>query len=337
MNQWIAPGVAALALWLPGSGLAQPAAVGGPLKDALTAAQQRVVKLYGAGVGRIRGYGSGVIVSPDGRILTVLSSLLESEAPRVVLPDGRRFTAVIAARDTRRQLALLQIEANELPFFPLGESTHLMPGDWLIAAANPFKVADGAEPVSVSLGVFAGRTTLDARRRAQDFPYDGPILLTDAIVSTPGSAGGALLEASGALVGLIGKEVESRRTNTWVNYALPVEELAAFLAAADDPDWREPVAEPPAAAASVDLGIRLFDVGGSVRPAYIERVRPGSPAARAGVQPDDLIVSLNGQPIATCEDYSLRLAGLRPAQPVELILKRGRELLTVTVEPEVVR
>lgn len=337
MNTRVALSIAVLAVWPLPAGLAQPVPVGGPLEDALTAAQQRVVKLYGAGVGRIRGYGSGVIVSPDGRIVTVLSSLLETEAPRVVLPDGRRFTAVIAARDTRRQLALLKIDAADLPFFPLGQSTHLEPGDWLIAAANPFKVADGAEPVSVSLGVFAGRAALDARRRAQDFPYDGPVLLTDAIVSTPGSAGGALVDASGRLVGLIGKEVESRRTNTWVNYALPVEELAAFVAAADDPNRQPPVPGPAAAAASVDLGIRLFDLGGSVRPAYVERVRPDSPGARAGVQADDLIVSLNGQPIATCGDYSARLAELRPAQPVELILKRGQQLLTVTVEPEGVR
>lgn len=324
-----------LAAGLPLATVAQPVEVGGPLRDVLAAAQQRVVKLYGVGVGRVRGYGSGIIVSADGRIVTVLSSLLESEAPRVVLPDGRRFTAVVVARDPRRQLAQLQIDAKDLPFFPLGQSGHLNAGDWVVAAGNPFKVAEGAEPVSVSLGVFSGRATLEARRRTQDFPYDGPILLTDAIVSTPGSAGGALLDVNGALVGLIGKEVESLRTNTWLNYALPVEEVAAFLAAAEAADRVEPVAEP--VAARVDPGIRLFDLGGSVRPAYVERVRPGSPAARAGVQADDLIISLNGQPIATCEDYQVRLGQSRAGQPLELILKRGQQLLTVKIEAEVVR
>jgi serine protease Do len=336
MKVRIVSGLAALAAWLSDPGGAQPLEAGGPLGDVLAAAQQRVVKLYGAGIGRVRGYGCGVIVSPDGRIVTVLSSLLESEAPRVVLPDGRRFTAVVVARDPHRQLALLRIDASDLPFFPLGHSAHLTPGDWLVAAGNPFKVAEGAEPVSVSLGVFAGRTTLEARRRAQDFPYNGPILLTDAIVSTPGSAGGALLDIHGTLVGLIGKEVESRRTNTWLNYALPVEEIAAFLAAAESGD-REEAVTPPAATARVDLGIRLFDLGGRVRPAYVERVRPGSPAARAGVQADDLIVSLNGQPIATCEEYSQRLGALPAGRPVELLLKRGQQLLTVTIDPEVVR
>lgn len=296
---------------------------------AIELARARVVKIYGPRGGREAGYGSGVIVSPDGKIVTVLSTMLEDEAPRVVLDDGRRFFAAVIARDPRRQLALLKIDASELPHFSLGSSEHLQPGDWVISAANPFKVAEGPEAVSIAAGVFAGRAPLAARRRKQDYPYDGAVLLVDLLVSTPGSAGGALTDAGGNLVGILGKQVTSTRTNTWLNYAMPVEEVAAFMANPLASEGVEsagvlPTTLPTAAA---DLGILLFNVGGRQRPAYVERVRSGSPAALAGVATDDLILSIAGQPIATCDDYLEIVRRLRPGQEVDLVVKRGDEVI----------
>jgi serine protease Do len=308
---------------------------GGPFAVAIDAAAARVVKLYGAGFGRERGYGSGVLVSADGRIVTTLSVLLESPALRAVLSDGRRYPARVVRRDELRQLALLQIEADGLPFFELGPSRDLETGDWVVAAANPFKVAEGPEPISIAVGVLSGRTELTARRRAQDFAYEGPVLLTDVIVATPGSAGGALVDVAGRFVGLIGKPVISKRTNTWMNYALPSEQIAAFVnappAGAPAQATRE---QPPAGGARPDLGILLFDVGGRGRPAYVERVRPDSPALRAGVCPNDLILSLAGEPIGTCADFREARAQLRVGQRVELVIKRGDEVkaMELTVE-----
>ncbi len=311
----------------------------GRVEYAVGLATERVVKLYGASVGRVKGYGSGVIVSSDGYIVTALSSLLESEVPRVVLPDGRRLAAAVVARDEVRQLALLKVEATDLPHFELGTSQHLTGGDWVIAAANPFKVADGPEPVSVAIGVLSGRARLDARRRMQEIPYDGPVLLTDVIVSSPGSAGGALIDLDGRLVGVIGKEVQSRLTNTWLNYAMPVEQVAEFVMQA-----REPAAarassdsppQPPAGIEPAQVGLRLFDVAGRESPAYVERVRANSPAARADIRPNDLILSLNGQPVATCDDFTRLLAGIPPTVRLELTLKRGEQVIfaELTVEP----
>lgn len=299
----------------------------GQFTAAIETARARVVKIYGPRGGREAGYGSGVIISPDGRILTVLSTMLEDDAPRVVLDDGRRFFAAVIARDTRRQLALLKIEARDLPHFTLGSSAHLQPGDWVVSAANPFKVADGPEAVSTAVGVFSGRAPLAARRRKQDYPYDGAVLLVDVLVSTPGSAGGALVDVSGNLVGILGKQVTSTRTNTWLNYAMPVEEAAAFVAnpqAEDDVAGALPTSLPSVTA---DIGILLFNVGGRQRPAYVERVRAGSPAAQAGVATDDLLLSVAGQPIATCEDYLEIVKRLRPGQEVELLVKRGDEVI----------
>lgn len=305
--------------------------------DPIAIAQQRVVKLYGSKIANEKGYGSGIVVSPDGQILTVSSLMLEGTALRAVMPDGTSYPAKVIRRDPRRQLALLKIEAVDLPHFTLGSSADLHEGDWVFAAANPFKVADGPEPVSISRGIVSARTNLAARRRAQDFSYEGPVLLIDALVANPGAAGGALFDVEGHLVGLIGKPVTARRTNTWLNYALPVEELAAFV--------HGPAESPPASpeanianskngevvAPRLDLGIRMFDVGGRLRPAFVERVRPDSRARRAGLRPNDLIVSLNDQTIATCENYNKVLATIAPDAAIRLIVKRGDAIETITI------
>lgn len=295
--------------------------------DAIEIATSRVVKLYGGAIGREQGYGSGVLVSADGKIVTALSSLLEGRSVRAVLPDGRGLSARVIARDERRQLAILQVESANLPFFELGSSKGLAPGDWLISAANAFKVADGPESVSVSVGVFAARARLQARRRAQDFPYDGEVLLTDLIVATPGSAGGALVDVHGRLMGVIGKSVTSKLTNTFANFAIPVEEVAAFVAA--------PTAAPEAASAaglsSLRLGIRLFNVGSRHPPPYVERVRPGSPADAAGVRSGDLVLSIDGQTVQSCADVEEILRQAATDRPLAIVLKRADSVIQVEI------
>ena len=304
-----------------------------PFAEAISSAQQRVVKLYGAALGREKAYGSGVLISADGRIVTTLSIMLEGRSLRAVLSDGRALPAQVLARDECRQLALLKIEVDDVPFFELTDSQSLTPGDWLIAAANPFKVADGPEPVSVSLGMFSARIKLDARHRRQDFSYDGPVLLTDIIVTTPGSAGGALLDADGRLVGVIGRAVTSKRTNTWINYALPIEEVARFIDGDPSHDHGGVVAV-EAQITPPDLGIRLFNIGGRTRPAYVERIRPGSPARKAGLLPNDLIVSVQGEPVTTCADFRRIVATLISRQPLSLVVKRGDELVIIDLSAE---
>lgn len=301
----------------------------GPFGRAIAHARARVVKVHGAG------YGSGVVISEDGDILTTASVLLEGRSLRVVLPDGRSLPARVSRRDERRQLALLKVEALELPHFKLSSSAHLRPGDWLIAAANPFKVAAGPEPVSVSVGVLTARTNLDARRGTQDFPYRGPVLLTDVLTTAPGSAGGALVDIEGNLVGLIGKRVISKRTNTWLNYALPVEELRAFLAP------QEHRSDPVAAAAVdprewavTDLGLRLLDFGARDRPAYVERVRAESPASRAGIKPNDLVMTVNGERAGTCAAFYAALRKVPAGERIRLVIKRGEDVRPIEIDPE---
>jgi serine protease Do len=333
LTRGIALGLLAMSVLLTPSAAAQSPEVTGPLAEAMRAAIERVVKVHGGSLGRQEGYGSGVLVSEDGRVLTVLSSLLDAPALRVVLPDGRRLPARVLARDERRQLALLQVEATGLPFFRLENSSDLQVGDWVVSAANPFRVAAGPEPVSVSAGVFAGRTNLDARRRAQEFAFTGEVLLTDLITATPGTPGGALVDARGRLVGLLGKRVISRRTNTWLNYAVPVEEAAAMLDEFGRGELNARTTgsegEGLAGVTPVRLGIRLFDVGGRTQLAYVERVRPGSVARTAGVRPGDLVLAVDDTPVSSCDELEALLKPYGVGDEVDLLLKRGEEVVSV--------
>lgn len=303
--------------------------------------QQRVVKLTGAAVGTQKGYGSGVLVSTDGLIVTAASPLLEASTVVVTLWDGRDVDAKLVRRDDLLQLALLKIEASGLPSFELADLPEPVAGQLAIAAGNAFKVAEGAEPVSITVGVLSGKARLAARYRRQSVRYRGDVLLTDAIVSAPGMAGGALCDAHGELLGVIGRPVKSERTNTWLNYAVPREQVRQFMqqtrATSQQADEESLVSAGAAGERVLNrIGIRLFDVGGRWRPAYVERVRADSAAAIAGVEPEDLLLSVADVNVASCEDVREALGQAPDSDRLKLVVKRG-ELIheyEIAVQPD---
>lgn len=347
----------------------------GGFDRAVERALPRVVKLYGLGAGLEQGYGSGIVISQDGLILTVLSLLIDARAIRAVAADGTLYQASVVYRDDERQTAVLQlslpsggkpegasvsdaeaIRPSNLPYFELNCadarsatnpcSATLTPGDWVIAAGNAFKVADGVEPVSIAHGVFSTRTRLDARRRMRDFPYNGDVLVIDGIVSNPGAPGGAIVNLDGQLVGMIGREVLSNLTHTHLNYGIPVDVLRETIDASRRPtptdaadvaslprSAGDPADSAVAAKASprVDIGIRLSRTGyQSVLP-YVERVVRESPASKVGVRKDDLILAIGSHNVSSAEEFESRLRSLRAGEDVVLVVRRGREILSFHV------
>jgi serine protease Do len=293
---------------------------------AIEYAQPRLVKIYGAGIGRSPGYATGLIVSPNGDILTAQGVHLAASSLRVTLPDGETHMAQVVRRSPELQAALLKIEAKTPEFFDLEQPAAVEPGDWILALSNAFKVAEGPEPLSVNVGVLTLKTRLEARRGVQDFPYHGDVLLIDAITSNPGAAGGAIIAADGKLVGMIGKVIEGKNTNTRLNYAVPTNLLHDFvtkpestLASNDAPTTND--------AAPGDLGIRLFALGGRRAPAYVDRVVAGSPAASAGLKTDDLVISVDGQAVRHADDFKRLVATVKTGQQVVVQVKRKNELL----------
>lgn len=292
-----------------------------------------VVKLYGEGLGRVHGYGTGVLVSSDGQILTTYSLLVRSSAIRVVLSDGRTFyDAKLERADEYRQLALVRInDAPALPFLEPADTRQLAPGDAVIAMGNWYKTADGDEPMSLTRGILGLKTHLDARRLTQDFEYSGPILVYDAITSNPGAPGSPLLDIDGNFIGLVGKIVESVNTNTRLNYAIPSEEIAAFLGGESKTvsATKNAPSNGTESKAKPYVGIKLSKLGYRQVPAYVERVRPGSPAAKAGVEADDLVWAVDNRRVGDVEDCRELLDGLEPGQVVQIVVKRGGQIVAM--------
>lgn len=299
-------------------------------QQAIHEGQARMVKVYGATAGRVDGYASGVIVSPDGLIVSMQGVYLDGQNTRVTLADGTRWPATVLRRDRARQLALLKIEHQTPDYFELSETPVGQQGDWVVTLSNAFKVADGEEPMSVNLGIISLRTTIRARLGPRDIAYEGPLLLIDAITSNPGAGGGAVLTRDGRLAGTIGRVINSSDTNTRLNYAVPADLLQQFVENTLPPVTTENsvVGGEPG-----ELGIRVFRLGGRRAPAYIDRIIPDSPAGQAGLRPDDLVISMAGQKIGTIREYDEASSGVLAGQEVIVVVKRGNRLVRVPLTP----
>ena len=303
----------------------------GPFADAVAAAQKRVVKIYGATIGRSPGYATGIIVSPDGQIITASGVHLSEGAVRVTMPDGSLQLAEVVRRSNSLQTALLKVSVPTPDFFAIPEQPAAKKGDWVLAVSNAFKVAEGSEPLSVNIGVLSLRVRLDARRGYNDFPYEDDVFLIDAITSNPGAAGGAVVNAQGELVGLVGKVIEGKTTGTRLNYAVPADLLQRFIRG-DEPAPAVVENTTPSGGKG-ELGIRLFALGGRKSPAYIDRVLPGSPAAEAGLKTDDLVTSINGETVRDSGDFRRLADNVQASVEVKVEVKRKNDLISVVVKP----
>ena len=302
------------------------------IQKTIDSAQPKMVKVYGAGAGRVEGFATGILVSGDGRILTSQGVFLDGKQVKVVLADGSDYPATILKRDRGSQIALLKIQVETPDFFELSTEPVGEKGDWVVALSNAFKIADKDEPVSATLGIISLRTTIEARLTRRDVAYKGELVLIDAITSNPGAAGGAVVTSNGKLVGMIGKIINSSETNTRLNYAVPSSILEKFLSKETDPIVD---AAPVEIKQQADLGIVLFKFGGRSNPAYVDRVIRGSPAAKADVKVDDMIVSIAGNKIGSVRDYAATLEKLRPDEEVLMIVKRGVRMVRLHVTPRI--
>jgi S1-C subfamily serine protease len=295
-------------------------------QQTIAAAARKVVKIYGAGGLRgLEAYQSGLIVSPDGRILTALSTVLDSEEIDCVLDDGRRFRATLVGVDPRREIAVLSIAAEELPAFVVEAGARVAPGARVVALSNLFGVAVGDERVSAQRGVVSAIVPLEARRGAAEAPYTGDVYVLDCTTNNPGSAGGAVVDARGRLVGMLGKELRATASGIWLNYALPCDELAKGMA---DIAAGTALSAASAAAATFDprrLGIVLVPDLLDKTPPFVESVEEDSAAGRAGLRADDLVIAANGRSTPSREALERALGSLAPGDPVRLsVVREGR-------------
>jgi serine protease Do len=171
-----------------------------------------------------------MLVSPDGTILTAMSTVLDTDEIDCVLDDGSRHRATLKGVDPRRELALLTIDAVDLPAFTLEPADPVAVGTRVIALSNLFGVAVGDERVSAQRGVVSALVPLEARRGAAEAPFTGDVYVLDCTTNNPGAPGGAVVDSQGRLIGMLGKELRATATGIWLNYALPAAELDRHLA-----------------------------------------------------------------------------------------------------------
>ena len=301
--------------------------------DVVEQTQPKIVKVYGAGgLAGMEAYQSGLLISPQGHILTVFSYVLDTEYISVTLNDGQKFDAKLLGADPRLEIAVLKIDADELPYFKLAEAEEVAAGARVLAFSNCYGVATGNEPVSVQHGVVSVKSDLAAKRGIFDTPYHGPVYVIDAITNNRGSAGGALVTRDGKCVAVLGKELRNAANNTWLNYAIPIAELRGsvdailqgkFVAQAQQRQDDKPAESLKLAAVGVLLVPDILER----TPPYVDQVRPDSPADRAGIAPDDLIVLLDGRLIQSCKILATELEYVDFEDPVRLSVLRDGQLL----------
>jgi len=315
-------------------------AQGANLAELIGRVQPKIVKIFGAGgYHGLEAYQSGLLISPEGHVLTVFSYVLVTDEIGVILHDGHKFKARLLGADPRLEVAVLKIDATDLPAFDLDAAPEADAGTRVLAFSNLFGVATGNEPVSVQQGTIAVRTDLDARRGTYQTPYRGPIYVLDVTTNNPGAAGGALVDRQGRLLGMLGKELRNAQNNTWLNYAIPIASMRQSVAeiragkfvARDEGSKRD---KPARSASLVQLGVVLVPDVLPRTPPYVDQIVPGSLADRAGLRPDDLVMLVGDHLVQSCKALSEEMEYVDFEDQVKLTVLRGQDLVEVTLRAE---
>jgi S1-C subfamily serine protease len=304
-----------------------------------------IVKVHGAsGLATIQPYATGVIVSERGHVLTLDQVMIQKDRTRVVLHDGSVHDAQLLPEDPQLGVRLLKIDPELVqgklqPIWPASRETvdkSARAGRFVVSLGNAFRLAEFSEKVSATFGVVVGKASTALRHRMSDVAFDGELILTDAC-NNPGHYGGGLFTLDGAWIGLNMRLLDSKETNTMISAAIPASDLLPYL---DEFVHGKPRAAAVVTNEPVYTGIVLFDQAGQRSPpAYVERVKKDSPAAKVGLLPDDLIVRIDDFSIRTCREYREVLARFRPGQTITLTYKRGTKVLQGKLEllPEPVK
>lgn len=324
-----------------------------PFTPVVNEVNKKMVKLFGAGGFKgLPSYGTGILVSPKGHILTVNNHILTTADLRVHLYDGRLYHAKVLFKEPELDVALIKIEepVDFLPHFDFEKSASAKvaeAGDWILAFSNQFQIATRDEPMSVQRGVIAAYAELRGRRGIFDAPFSGEVYFIDAIACNPGAAGGIITTRKGELLGLLGRELKNTLTDTWINYAVPIQakvevvrnektekvDLASFVREGMAGTYRQSEKRVRKDQGGYH-GIVLVPNAVSSTPPYVEEVIPNSPAAKAGLRPDDLIVYVDGELVTSIKAFREMMKVVGPGTDVKLEVQRSNKLQSIKLTVE---
>lgn len=271
-----------------------------------------------------QGLGSGFIVSPDGYILTNTHVVEGANEVTVRLSDRREFRAKVIGTDKPTDIAVIKIDAKDLPVAHLGDSRKVRVGEWVLAIGSPF----GFES-SVTAGIVSATS-----RSLPDGTYV-PFIQTDVAVN-PGNSGGPLFNLKGEVIG-INSQIYSRTGGyQGLSFAIPVDVAVKVR----DQLIRSGKVE----RSRIGVGIQSVTQGlaqsfGLAKPegALVASVENKGPAARAGIEPGDVILSVDGKPVVTSADLPPMIADIKPGSSTRLEVWRKGEKKTIAVTTDTLK
>ena len=276
-----------------------------------------------------RGTGSGFIVSANGQILTNAHVVDGADTVNVILKDGRTFQGKVMGTDPLTDVAVVKIEANNLPTVPVGNSEQLKPGEWAIAIGNPLGLDN-----TVTTGIISATGRSSAQVGVSDKRVD--FIQTDAAIN-PGNSGGPLLNASGQVIGMNTAIIQGAQG---LGFAIPIstaQRIAQQLVSQGKvdhpylgvemvtltPELKENINSNPNAGLSVDEEEGVL----------IARVMPNSPAAKAGLRAGDVINKIDGQPVKQANDVQGAVEKSQVGRDLQLGVRRSQQDINLTVIP----
>ena len=259
------------------------------------------------------GQGSGFIVSPDGLVLTNAHVVKGASEVVVKLTDRREFRAKVLGADPKTDVAVLKIDAKNLPTVRLGSTRDLQVGEWVLAIGSPFGFEN-----SVTAGVVSAK--------GRSLPDDSmvPFLQTDVAIN-PGNSGGPLFNARGEVVGINSQIYTRSGGYQGVSFAIPIE-LATQIQQQIVAHGKVEHARLGVAVQEVNQGFAESFGLPSPEGALVSSVQDGSPAAKAGLQPGDVLREVDGQRIVSSGDLPAYVGMRRPGQQVQLTVWRQGKL-----------
>ncbi len=264
---------------------------------------------------REQGLGSGVIVSPEGYILTNNHVVDEATDVKVTLSDKREFKARVIGADPKTDIAVLKIDASALPSIVIGDSSKIQIGDYALAVGNPFGVGK-----TVTMGIVSatGRTNLGIEAYEDFIQTDAPI--------NPGNSGGALINDRGELVG-INTAILSHGSegNQGIGFAVPVNLARTVM---DQILKNGKVTRAYLGIVPQDVTPAMAKAFGEKEPhgALVGDVSPDSPAQRSGLLKGDIILELNGKPVEDANQLRMTISMMSPDAAVTLkVFRAGAE------------
>ncbi len=265
-----------------------------------------------------RGVGSGFIIDSNGLVLTNAHVVEGATTIYVTLTDKREFKAKLLGMDKRTDVAVVKIDARDLPKLPLGDSSRVRVGEWVIAIGSPFGLEN-----TVTAGIVSAKS-----RDTGDYL---PFIQTDVAVN-PGNSGGPLLNTAGQVIG-INSQIFSRSGGYMgISFAIPIDEAMRVA------DQLRSNGKMVRGRIGVALGEMMKEVAeslglGKPRGAYVRNVEPGGPAATGGIESGDVILNFNGRDIARSTDLPRVVGETKPgtSATVQVWRKGATKDLTVVV------